>query len=106
SLLSRPRMSPAFTGMETMNVVGPLPSASGGLVPAPVNCPPPAGRSTRSSTWFVELAELTEKLVTVPSNGTSRPGASTPLDGGYWQLVPATQMLAVGLPVVLPSVTV
>ena len=99
-------MSPAFTGRETVNVVGPAASVSAALVPAPVNRPPPAGRSTRSSTWFPALPELTEKLVTVPSNGTWSAGAATPLNGAYVQLMPATQMFAVGFPVVLPSVTV
>ena len=75
-------------------------------MPAPVNSPPPAGRSTRSSTRPPALPELIEKLVTVPSNGTCSAGASTPLNGAYVQLMLAKQMFVVGLPVVLPSVTV
>jgi hypothetical protein len=81
-LLSSPSTSPAFTGRDTVKVLTPVvDSVSLGLVPAPVNWPPPAGRSTRSSTVPPVLPALTEKLVTVPSNGTCNSGAAAPLNG-------------------------
>jgi hypothetical protein len=50
---------------------------------------------------------LIEKLVTVPSNGTRRYGFATFCGTyvTYVHLIVATQMFALGVPLVLPSVT-
>jgi hypothetical protein len=89
-----------------VNVCGPPASASAGLVPAPVNCPFPTGRRTRSWTLPVALPELTEKLVTLPFSGTCIVGLAAELNGTYVQLIDAAQTLVLGVPVVLPSVVV
>jgi hypothetical protein len=67
-----------------------------------VNLPWPAGRSTRSHTFPLELPAFTRNLVTVPLNGTRSLGCEI---GRYVHLIPATQMFVLGVPAVLPSVT-
>lgn len=80
--LSRPMTSPAATGIDSpLNVLTPPLNVSAGLELTPMNCPPAAGRRTRSSTTFPALPELTEKLVIVPSNGTCSVGVVASVNG-------------------------
>ena len=71
-----------------------------------MNCPPGAGRKTRSDAVPPELPALTEKLVTVPSKGTCSSGLEIEEKGRKVHVLKHVLMFVVGVPVTLPSVTV
>src|SRR5262245_930406 len=98
-----PTMSPARTGSRVEYELTSIGGLTTALVPAPVNVPPPSGRTTRSAVWTPggELPALMLQATITPLEGTTSEEAP-PLVNHVQVSSGGPQGFVSGVPVVEP----